>query len=76
MLVTLRRRNAVVADKRLGKDKDLTTVGRVTEGLWISDKRGGEDGFTRDVGLCTKGLSVEDRTVTDGERGTFDGRWS
>jgi hypothetical protein len=63
MLIASSRRHTVVADQRLGEDKDLSAVGGVGHGLGVSNKGGGEDGFTRDVCLGTERLSGEDRAI-------------
>lgn len=63
MLITGRRRNAVVADQWLCKNKNLAAVRRVSHRLRVSNKRGSEDGFARDVGFGAKRLSGEDGSI-------------
>lgn len=62
-LVTLVRRDTVVANERLCEDEDLASVGRIGHGLGIAHERGGEDGFTRDVGVGSEGSSTEDGAI-------------
>lgn len=65
MLISSRRRNAIVSDQRLGEDQDLTTIGRICQGFWISDKRSGEDSFAGDIGLGSERLAIENWAILD-----------
>ena len=55
--------NTIVADKRLGEDKNLSTVRGIGHRLRVSNKRGREDRLTRNVGLGTEGFTVENRAI-------------
>lgn len=65
VLVALGRWDTVVSNQRLSKDENLSAVGRIGHGLWVSDEGGCKDSFARDVGQGAKGLAMKDGSVLD-----------
>jgi len=65
MVVSIRGRNTIIADKWLSEDKNLATVRRIGHRLGVSNKRGREDCLTGNVRLGTKGLAVENRSILE-----------
>jgi hypothetical protein len=65
MIVSGRRGDTIVADKRLSEDKDLSTIRGVGHRLRVSHKRSREDCLTRNVGLGTERLAMENRPILD-----------
>ena len=65
---------AVVADLRVGEDDDLAGIRRVGEDFLIAGERGIEDDFAGSFGGRTKTPALEDRSVFQGEDGSFQCR--
>lgn len=57
VLVTGGGGNSIVANQWLCEDKNLSTVGGIGHGLWVSDKGGCEDGLSRDVPVGSERFS-------------------
>ena len=51
--------DTVVADEGVGEDEDLTTVGRIRQGLGVADHAGVEHDLTGDGGGGTEGTSLK-----------------
>jgi len=75
VLITHRGGHAIVSNKRLGEDEDLTAVRGVGHGLGVSNEGSCEDSLARDVCVGAKGCATEDGTVTDGEGGLDTSGW-
>jgi len=67
MIVPGRGWNAIVADKGLRENENLSTVRRVSHRLRVSNKRSREDRLARNIGLGAERLSVENRTILEKE---------
>jgi hypothetical protein len=65
MIVPGRGWNAIVADKGLRENENLSTVRRVGHRLRVSNKRSREDRLARNIGLGAERLSVENRTILE-----------
>lgn len=60
------RGDAIVPNKRLGEDQDLSAVRRVRKGFRVADEGSGEDSFAGGVGAGTEGFAMEDGAVLGG----------
>jgi hypothetical protein len=65
MFVSSRGWNAIVANKRLGEDENLSTVRRIGHRLRVTNKRSRKDSLARDVRLGTERLAVENRAILE-----------
>lgn len=63
VLVPLVRGHTVVTDEGLGKDQDLTSVGRVGHGLGVANEGRSEDGFARDISIGAEGFALKYRAI-------------
>lgn len=62
-LVTLIRRDTVVANQGLGEDQNLAAVRGIGHRLGVTNKGGGENGFTRNVGVGTEGGTLKNGAI-------------
>ena len=55
--------NTVIANQRESNDKDLTAVGGISDGFWVTHHTRLEDEFTCDALVCAKTLTIADMAI-------------
>jgi len=51
--------NSIVSYKRIGEHENLSTVGRISEGLGVSNHTSIENNLSGDRDVCSEGLSYD-----------------
>ena len=61
--------NSVITNQRIGKNQDLSSVGRIRERLGITDHTRVENDLSRDASVRTEGISTEFLSVRKNQLG-------